>query len=190
MDTERVFGGRGHTDRRAAPPSNFLAKKIEVQLPDANVTHPSIITITMCNLFVDLLFAMMAVYIILAAAPPYSFIPHPTIYEGHTAVHLMSQGRPFAPAYMVFEQGIPQFYHLYTNQSIGSYREYTRLYSLAAAYKAIYTSTPMYKGYSLYRILTRVKPFRPESPAIHRIFELRTRVWWERCVRNWEEFRR
>jgi hypothetical protein len=167
-----------------------LALKIEVQLPGANVAPSSIITITMCNLFVDLLFAMMAVYIIFAAAPPYSFIPHPTIYEGHTAVHLMSQGRPFAPAYMVFEQGIPHFYHLYTNQSIGSYREYTHLYSQRAAYKAIYTSMPMYKGYSLYRILTRVKPFRPESPAIHRIFELRTRVWWERCVRNWEEFRR
>ena len=144
----------------------------------------------MCNLFIELLLAVGAIYILVGASIPYSFIAHPTIYEGHTAVHLMSQGRPFAPAYMVFEEGIPHFYHLYTNQSIGSYREYTHLYSQRAAYKAIYTSTPMYKGYSLYRILTRVKPFRPQSSAIHRIFELRKRVWWERCVRNWEEFRR
>jgi hypothetical protein len=141
----------------------------------------------MCNLLLLITFVCVLLY---ALSPPrtvYPFSAHPTIYQGHIAVHLLKEGQPFAPAYMVFEQGEPRFYHLYTNQSIGSYREYTRLHSQKESYASIYTSTPMYKGYSLYRILTQVKPFRPHTAAIRRIYELRKQIWWERCVRNWEQ---
>ena len=121
-------------------------------------------------------------------SPSLSFAEYPVIYGGHTAVHMINQqGQPFAPAYMVFHKGEPRFYHLYTNATIGTYRDYTKTARRASAYKTIHTSTPLYKGYSLYQIL-QTKPFNLTHPAIKKIYKERARVWWERCVKYWEEF--
>jgi len=142
----------------------------------------------MCSLL-GLLIGSTLLYAFLWRPPSLRpFTNFPVIYGGHTAVHLIDGfGQPYEPASMAFLRGEPVFYKLYTNETIGSYREYTRIYSRASAYKSIYTSTPLYRGYSLLRILG-TKPFVPRSPAIKRIYAERKRVWWERCVRDWEDY--
>jgi len=122
-------------------------------------------------------------------SPPLTFAEFPIIYGGHTAVHQVDRyGSAVVPAYMVFLHGEPRFYRLYTNESIGSYIDYTRTTNRLTAYKSIRTSMPLYKGYSLFQIL-QTKPHNLTHPAIKRIYEERKRVWWERCVYHWEEFR-
>jgi hypothetical protein len=133
----------------------------------------------------------MVVYIIFFRQPGLrSFSDFPVIYGGHTAVHLLDvNGVPYEPATMAFVRGEPVFYKLYTNETIGSYTAYTRLKGRAAAYKSIYTSEPLHRGYNLYQLLM-TKPFVPRSAAIKRIYAERKRVWWERCVRDWEDYHR
>ena len=142
----------------------------------------------MCNLlgFLILIAVLFAVFYRSGLRPITDF---PVLAAGHTAVHLVDQhGNPFAPAYMTFIGNEPRFYKLYTNESIGSYTDYTRFSRRSTAYRAIRTSTPLYRGYSLYRILYKTKPLKLTHPTIKQIYEERKRVWWERCVRNWEEF--
>jgi len=164
---------------------NFFARKIEVKLPRKSIALPSI----MCNLL-GLLIGCTVFYAFLWRSSLRAFSDFPVFYQGHTAVHLLDvNGMPSEPAYMAFVRGEPVFYTLYTNKTIGSYREYSHIQSRIAAYKSIYTSTPLYKGYSLYQILTSTRPFIPRNPTIKRIYAERKRVWWERCVRDWEALR-
>ena len=144
---------------------------------------------TMCMLLLVCLIA--GIFLSLTSPRHQTFSRFPVIYEGHTPVHQVDQhGTPCNPAYMAFSNGEPIFYKLYTNETIGSYTEYTRVHQRSAAYRRIYTSAPLYRGYTLYGILTRAKPFVPRDPLIKRIYEERRRVWWERCVRDWEDYRR
>ena len=142
----------------------------------------------MCTLF-GLLITCLVFYIMFFRQPGLrSFSDFPVIYGGHTAVHLLDEnGHPYEPATMAFVRGEPVFYKLYTNETIGSYTAYTRVHGRVTASKSIYTSEPLHRGYSLYRLLM-TKPFVPRSAAIKRIYAERKRVWWERCVRNWEDY--
>jgi hypothetical protein len=144
----------------------------------------------MCTLLELLATALVLCTILWRPSSLRPFSDFPVIYGGHTAVHLLDEnGQPYEPAYMAFVRGEPVFYKLYTNETIGSYTAYSRIVSRVAAYKSIYTSAPIHKGYSLYRLLMTTRPFIPRNPTIKRIYAQRKRVWWERCVRDWEDYR-
>ena len=118
----------------------------------------------------------------------------PEIYYGHTGVYLLDNaGIPFKPAYMVFENGSLAFYDLYTNKSYGHYLSYLQDQKPSdrlTGYKQIKLADPLFRGRSLYEVATHVKPPRRSAhPTITRIYAERRRVWWERLVRQYHEFR-
>ena len=113
----------------------------------------------------------------------------PEIYYGHTGVYVIEHGEPSRPAYMVFEKKRPMFYDLYTNQTIGTAAQYSK--GLAdRPYKAIRFTEPLYKGRTLYDLMTRIKPpKRSANPTIQKIYARRRLYWWKRLDRQFRELR-
>lgn len=113
----------------------------------------------------------------------------PTYFELMTPVFLVTKNGVDMPATMIYRGTEPIFFHLYTNQTIGNYKDYTGIANRIDAYHHIYTSNPVYPGHSLYQILTRTgSPIVLKHPAMQEMFKRREPVMWERCVRHHEAF--
>ena len=143
-----------------------------------------------------ILFAAMFTYVVMVrrvASPDAVLHQFPEIYYGHTGVYVIEGGtdgqRPSRPAYMVFENRRPIFYDLYTNQTIGTAAQYSK--GLAGhPYRAIRFTEPLYKGRTLYDLVTRVKPPRRQvNPTIQKIYARRRLYWWKRLDRHFRELR-
>jgi hypothetical protein len=113
----------------------------------------------------------------------------PTYFETMTPVFLVTKNGIDTPATMIYRGTEPIFFHLYTNQTIGNYHDYTGIASRLDAYKNIYTSYPTYPGHSLHQILARTgQPIILKHPAMQEMFKRREPVMWTRCVRHHETF--
>jgi len=110
-------------------------------------------------------------------------------FKDVTCVHRMQEGQAFAPAYMVVTNGVPTFYHLYTNLSYGSYTDYTGIHNRLHAYRQIYLSSPVYWRKNMFDALREpvIMPTNYSSPVIQRIMDRKKQFWWSRCVRHYEE---
>jgi hypothetical protein len=109
------------------------------------------------------------------------FEQFPEIARGHTCVHL-DHGQP---AYMVLERGEPVFYDLWTNRSIGTYYAYTDRFMRQTAYRYIQMTSPVYCNKTLFQIMTESRFVNRTVP--YRVSEMRTKTWWNRCVRHYQE---
>ena len=101
----------------------------------------------------------------------------PTYFERMTPVFLVTKNGVDTPATMIYRGSEPIFFHLYTNQTIGNYKDYTGIANRIDAYRHIYTSNPVYPGHSLYQILTRTgSPIVLKHPAMQEMFKRREPV--------------
>jgi len=119
-----------------------------------------------------------------------SFEGFPEIAKGHTCVYLKGANRqPIQPAVMVLQGGKPFFTDLLTNRTIGNYYAYTKKSTVSVAYHRIFMVAPVYHGQSLYTILKSRNPIQYSTlhPKVKAIYDRRTQVWWERCMRHWTE---
>ncbi len=112
-------------------------------------------------------------------------------FKDVTCVHQMYEGRAFAPAYMVLENGVPTFYHLYTNLTFGSYTDYTGFSDRLHAYRQIRLTSPVYWRKTLLEALQEpiVNTTNYTSPVVQRIMDRKKQFWWSRCVRHYEELK-
>jgi len=112
-------------------------------------------------------------------------------FKSITCVHQMYEGRAFAPAYMVLENGVPTFYHLYSNLTFGSYTDYTGVYNRLHAYKQIYLTSPVYWRKTLFEVLREpvIIPTNYSSPVVQQIMDRKKEFWWRHCVRHYEELK-
>jgi hypothetical protein len=119
-----------------------------------------------------------------------SFRGFPEMITGHTCVHLKGPNKqPIQPAVMVLQGGKPFFTDLLTNQTIGSYYDYTKRSPGSVAYHRIFLTSPVYHRQSLYTTLTRPNPIQYSTmhPTVRDIYAKRKLVWWERCMQHWGE---
>ena len=148
---------------------------------------------------------MTTLLVVLVVAIAYATVSHlfvspaavlhqfPEIYYGHTGVYVIEGGvdgqEPSRPAYMVFENRRPMFYDLYTNQTIGTASQYTKGIT-GHPYKGIRFTQPLYRGRTLYDLVTRIKPPRYQmNPTIQKIYAHRRLYWWKRLDRHFRELR-
>lgn len=139
-----------------------------------------------------ILIAAMFTYVVMirrVTSPAAVFYKFPEIYYGHTGVYVIEQGEPSRPAYMVFERKQPIFYDLYTNQTIGTAFQYSKGL-VGHPYDVIRFTQPLYKGRTVYDLMTRVKPPRRQvNPTIQKIYAHRRLYWWKRLDRHFRELR-
>jgi len=139
-----------------------------------------------------ILIAAMFTYVVMVrrvTSPAAVFYKFPEIYYGHTGVYVIEQGEPSRPAYMVFERKQPIFYDLYTNKTIGTAFQYTKGIH-RHPYEVIRFTQPLYKGRTLYDLMTKVKPPRHQiNPTIQKIYAHRRLYWWKRLDQHFRELR-
>ena len=139
---------------------------------------------------IAVLFSAGIAYWTLNGAYPYpSISKFPEIWQGHTAVHLLDQGFPVRPAYMVWQDRRLLFFDLMTNRSIGDLHAYTGSYTYRRAYLKVRLTPPIYGRRSLHEYFSNphFAHWGPLNPTIQAIMDRRKQFWWPVAIRQHQE---